>query len=184
MLKNFFHLICSFFGLCVLYYEFTYIGVKIIFQYSGWFLVSTTLIHSYQLILNPPSTIVYPICSISLLIILPSAIPSIIPLHETLASTLLYGAGNHVILPICTIFHLNGTYYNGLLRPISFLILYNIFYSITVETLSNPMPYWLLRQVTLEIRILLYAAVIIVGIIGVFGITRIPWIRRSEEIRV
>ena len=178
------HFVASLFGILVIFYELNFIGNRIIFQYSGWFLISSTLLHIYQILFKSPNMYAYNMVVIGLGIVLPAAIPSLTTLNYNFTSYLLYDVGNHVVMPFCTIFHLNNTRYTKISRSFIFLSLYNLIYALTLEFGTVTKPYDLLNDLELSIRVLLYFGTTLYGYFSLFLLTRIPFIRDNQLIKV
>jgi len=178
------HFICTTLGVLIVYYELRYIGLRVVFQYSGWFLICTTLLHTYQIVFKPPSFISYVLCVIGILIVFPAAIPLLLTFDNTLASYLLYDLGNHVILPLCTIFHLNQTVYYNITNSILLLIVYNTIWVIIIENFASPKPYGILEDLNLDLRILVYIGSTMVGILGLLVLSILPCISKDHVISV
>tara|TARA_A100001015_G_C15032506_1_gene734128 strand:+ start:3116 stop:3661 length:546 start_codon:yes stop_codon:yes gene_type:complete len=178
------HFVASLFGLLITFYELNFIGNRVIFQYSGWFLISSTLLHIYQILFKPPNVYAYNMVVIGLGIVLPAAIPSLISFNYNLTSYLLYDVGNHIIMPFCTIFHLNNTIYKTIVNSFLFITIYNLLYALTLEFGTNKKPYKLLDDFNLSLRIVLYFGLTFYGYFLLFLLTKIPFIRNNQLIRV
>jgi len=178
------HFLCSLLGMLILYYELTFVGLRVLFQYSGWFLTFTTITHLFQIIVNVPSFIAYVIVVIGITIVFPASIPSLVTFENNFTSYLLYDLGNHVFLPLCTIFHLNNTVYSSINESILFLLFYNIVWITIVELFAFPKPYDILENITIEYRILFYVTGCLVGILGLLIFSILPCISKREIIKV
>ena len=178
------NLICFSFGVLVFTYEIIHIGFRVVFQYSGWFLVYTSLLHLYQVLFTIPSFIAYTAFIIGIVIVLPASIPSLMTFNETFTSYLLYDLGNHVFLPLCTIFHLNKTTYTRISKSIILLLIYNTVWVLVVEFLSDTFPYEILNTISLEYRILFYISITMLGVLGLLTLSITPCISVNQTIRV
>lgn len=178
------HITCVSLGSLIFYYEITFIGFRVLFQYSGWFLLFTTLLHFLQLFFKIPNFLAYVAVVIGLVIVLPASIPSLITLNYSLASYLLYDLGNHLFLPLCTLFHLENVSYRNISSSLVFLLLYNIAWVLVVEFVSDSKPYGILDNSNTLYRFLFYAAGTFIEVIGLFVISVTPCIRKTSFIRV
>ena len=103
-------------------YQILYMKWRILYQYSGWFLVLTTILHFVQFFATLPSFLAYVTVVIGFVVVLPASVPSLIETEDdTFSSYLLYDLGNHVFLPLCTFFHLDNTIYSSITPSIVFI---------------------------------------------------------------
>ena len=178
------NLLCFCLGTLTIFYEVFHKNQNILFQYSGWFVIFTSLLHFSQLMCRISSFLAYVCISIGIFIVFPACVPTLMSFDKTFASYLLYGIGGHIILPLFTIFHLNKTTYSDIYKSILFILVYNTAWIFTVEYFSIQKPYEFLDNIVLEYRLLSYILVSFVGIIGLLIISILPWISKNNTINI
>ncbi len=176
--------LCFCLGLFTIVYEVIIIDTNILFQYSGWFVIFTSLLHFWKMCFSMLSSLAYVAISIGMLIVFPASVPSLMFFERTFTSYLLYGIGGHIVLPLCTIFHLDKTTYSEIHKSILFLLLYNTFWVFVVEYFSVKKPYEFLDTLVIEYRVLSYIIVSIIGTIGLLIISILPCITRYNTINI
>jgi len=178
------NLLCFVLGVMTIFYEVNNINTNILFQYSGWFVILTSLLHFLQFFYKIPSFLAYVCISIGIFIVFPACVPTLTTFDKTFQSYLLYGVGGHIFLPLFTIFHLDKTTYSNISNSVLLILLYNTLWVFNVEYFSIEKPYNFLDTLILEYRILSYILVSIVGIIGLLVISILPWISKNNTIHI
>ena len=178
------HFLCFFLGTLTIIFEVLNIDTDILFQYSGWFVIFTSLLHLIQMLYSIPSFLAYVCLIIGMLIVLPASVPSLASFDDTLASYLFYGVGGHIFLPLCTVFHLNKTSYSNITKSIVFLIFYNITWVFFVEYFSIKKPYKFLDDLMVGHRILSYIIISFVGVFGLLILSLFSCISRNNTIYI
>ena len=178
------NLLCFCLGLFTIVYEVNNIDTNILFQYSGWFVIFTSLLHLWKTFFRLSSSFAYVAISVGVLIVFPASVPSLISFDKTFTSYLLYGVGGHIILPLCTIFHLDKTIYSEIYKSVLFLLLYNTVWVFVVEYFSVKKPYEFLDTLVIEHRVLSYIIVSIIGTIGLLIISILPCISKYNTINI
>ena len=166
------HFLCFFLGTLTIIYEVLNIDTDILFQYSGWFVIFTSLLHLIQMLYSIPSFLAYVCLIIGMLIVLPASVPSLASFDDTLASYFFYGVGGHIFLPLCTVFHLNKTSYS------------NITWVFFVEYFSIKKPYKFLDDLMVGHRILSYIIISFVGVFGLLILSLFSCISRNNTIYI
>ena len=171
-------------GFFIVLYEILHENLDILFQYSGWFVVTTSILHIVQTMFLVPSFLAYVCLSIGLFIVFPACFVSLTSFETSFPSYLLYGIGGHIFLPFFTIFHLSKITYTYTSYSIFCLLVYNTLWVLTVEYFSVKKPYEFLDNLVFEHRILSYIIISIIGVTGLLLISIFPLVARHNIINI
>ena len=165
MIVSLFHGASAAFGFAILFYQ-SQFKLRILTEYSGWFLLTSTVMHFYSLYDKISNIFAYSIASTGLLLVLPVGI-ALIQIYNG-RHLLLDSIGLHIIFPVLNLFCIRPNEPIRLWDAYRFIVLYSAAYITYTEINGAPFPYSVLENLNLATRTILYIGTIFVQCFGVF----------------
>ena len=159
-----FHTCTALLGICILFYESQY-NLEILHQFSGWFLLVSTITHFHASNVPVSNVFVYPVVCIGIVFVLPVGFNLI----QTARGRhfMLDAVGLHVAFPLLNVLCIQLNKSVALWKSFRVSVLYSTAYACYIELLQYPFPYATLNEAKVFERFLMYAGNILVQIISI-----------------